>query len=110
MCGPASGSPTVVVVQSTHDGKSDHLLACVVRGESRSARFWYLLLHPLVWPCLVEVDHIGMEHALKLLLLQDEQVVQTFLTNATQETLTDGIGSWRMNGRFEHLNACTGYF
>ena len=29
-----SGSPAVVMVQSTHDWKSDHLLACLMRGKS----------------------------------------------------------------------------
>ena len=29
--------------------------------------------------CLVEVDHIGSEHALKLPLLQDQQVVTSLL-------------------------------
>jgi hypothetical protein len=33
-CGPASGCPAVVMVQSTHDWKSDHLLACLMRGKS----------------------------------------------------------------------------
>jgi hypothetical protein len=33
-CGPASGSPLIVMVQSTHDRKSDDLLACLVRGKS----------------------------------------------------------------------------
>jgi hypothetical protein len=32
--GPASGSPAVVMVHSTHDWKSDHLLACLMRGKS----------------------------------------------------------------------------
>jgi hypothetical protein len=31
--GPASGSPAVVMVQPTQDRKSDHLLACVMRGK-----------------------------------------------------------------------------
>ena len=32
--GPASGCPAVVMVQPTHDWKSDHLLACLMRGKS----------------------------------------------------------------------------
>ena len=55
--------------------------------------------------CLVEVAHIGIEHALELLLLQDQQVVQAFLPHTPQKSLTDGIGSWGMIGRFEDLNA-----
>ena len=33
-CGPALGCPAVVMVQSTNDWKSDHLLACLMRGKS----------------------------------------------------------------------------
>ncbi len=55
--------------------------------------------------CLVEVGHIRIEHALELLLLKDQQVVQTFLSDTPQETLTNGIGSWRMNRRLENLDA-----
>jgi hypothetical protein len=32
--GPASGSPVVVMVESTHDWKSDHLIACLMRRKS----------------------------------------------------------------------------
>jgi hypothetical protein len=31
--GPASGCPAVVMVQPTHDWKSDHLLACLMSGQ-----------------------------------------------------------------------------
>ena len=55
-------------------------------------------------PCLVEVHDIGIEHALELLLLKNQQMVQAFLSNAPQEPLTDGIGSWRMIGGFEQLD------
>ncbi len=34
ICSTASGCPAVVMVQSTHDWTSDHLLACVTRGKS----------------------------------------------------------------------------
>src|SRR5215831_3551302 len=34
---PVSGCPAVVMVESTHDRKSDHLLACVTRGHGWSA-------------------------------------------------------------------------
>jgi hypothetical protein len=56
--------------------------------------------------CLVEVGHIHIEHPLELLLLEDQQVVQTFLPYTPQEALADGIGSGCMLGRFENLN-CT---
>ena len=55
--------------------------------------------------CLVEVGHIGIEHALELLLLQDQQMIQAFLTNTSHEAFTDRIGAWRMNRRCEQLDA-----
>ena len=45
-----------------------------------------------------------MEHALELLLMQDQQVVQAFLSDAPQKAFADGIGAFRMIGRFEDLD------
>ena len=61
--GPASGCPLVVMVQPTYSGNSDHSVACMMRGKSRSARFRNLLRHPLMRSRLVEVGHIVIEHA-----------------------------------------------
>jgi hypothetical protein len=41
--------------------------------------------------CSVEVGHIGIEHALELPLMQDQQMVQAFLSDTPQETLTDAL-------------------
>jgi hypothetical protein len=49
-----------------------------------------------------------MEHALELLLAEDQQVVQACLSDAPQIAFADGIGSWCMNGDFEHLNPTGG--
>jgi len=56
-------------------------------------------------PCLVEVGHIGMEDALELLLLKDQQVVQACLSDAPQEAFADRIGSWCVIGGPEQLDA-----
>src|SRR5262249_30272017 len=85
--GPPSGSPVVVMVQSTHDRKSNHFAPCILRGRSRSAPFRNLLRNPLMRPCLLEVGHIGLEDALELPLLQDQQVVQTVLPHTPGEAL-----------------------
>ena len=103
--GPASGYPLVVMVQPTHDRKSDHLVPCIPRGRNRSAPFRHLLLDPLMRSCLVEVCHIRIEHAVELPLMQDQQVVQTFLPYTPQEAFADRIGSWRMIRCFENLDA-----
>ncbi len=34
-------------------------------------------------------------------LMQDQQVVQAFLPNTPQKAFADGVGSFRMNRRFE---------
>ena len=52
-----------------------------------------MLLEALMGSCLVEVGHIGIEHAMELPLMQNQQVVQTFLPYAPQEALADRIGS-----------------
>ena len=56
-------------------------------------------------PCLVKVRHIRLEHALELPLLQDQQVVQAFLPYTPQKAFADGVGAFRVNRRFEQLDA-----
>jgi hypothetical protein len=102
--GPASGDPLIVMVQPTHDRKSYHLVPCILSARNRSALFRYLLRNALMGPCPVEVGHIGIEHALELLLAVNHQVVQAFLSDAPHEAFADGIGSGFMNRRFEDLN------
>ena len=46
--GPVSGCPAVVMVESTHDRKSNHFAPCILRGRNRSAPFRYPLRNPLV--------------------------------------------------------------
>jgi len=99
----------VVTAEPTHDRKSDHLVPCILRGRNRSASLRDLLLNPLMRSCLVEVGHILIEHALELLLAGDQQMVETFLSDASQIAFTDRIGSWSMIRGFENLNPCAGY-
>jgi hypothetical protein len=93
------------MVQPTHDRKSDHLIVCILRGKNRSEQFRYLLRNPLMGSCLVEVGHIGIEHALELLLLQDEQMIEALTSHTAQEAFTDGIGSRGVIRRFDNLDA-----
>ncbi len=101
---PASGSPVVVMVQSSHDRNGNHLVACILSARNRSALFRDLLPNPLMRPCLVEVRDVRIEHALELLLLKDQQVVEAFLPDAPQEAFTDSIGSRCMIRCFENLD------
>jgi hypothetical protein len=84
---PSSGSTVVVMVQSTHDRNGNHFAPCILRGRNRSALFWDLLLNPLMGSCPVEVHYILLEHALELLLLKNQHVVQAFLPYTPQEAL-----------------------
>ena len=56
-------------------------------------------------PGSVEVVHIGVEHALELLLMQDEQMVEALTSDTTEEALADRIRSRGMIRRFENLDA-----
>ena len=100
-----SGYPLVVMVEPTHYRNSDHLVPCILRGRSRSAPFRNLLLNTLMRSCQVEVHHILIEHALELLLAEDQQMVKAFLSYTPQIAFADRIGSWCMKGRFENLNS-----
>jgi hypothetical protein len=99
-----SGYPLVVMVEPTQYRNSDHLVTCMLRVNSRSARFRKLLLNPLMRSFPVEVPHILIEHALQLLLVEDQQMVKAFLSHTPQETFADRIGSWSMKRRFENLD------
>jgi len=102
---PASGSPVVVMVQSSHDRNGNHFAPDILRGRNQSVPFRDLLLDALMRSCLVEVAHIRIEDALELPLMKDQQLIQAFLSGTPQEALADGIGSWGVIGRFEYLDA-----
>ena len=57
-----------------------------------------------MWSCPVEVRHIHIEHALELLLMEDEQVVKAFLSHTPQEAFADRIGSGSVIRCFKNLN------
>ena len=50
----------------------------VLESKSRHRRFWKLLLDALVWSSLVEVQDIGLEEAVELFLMEDQEMIQTF--------------------------------
>jgi hypothetical protein len=62
-CFTDSGYPLVVMVEPTHYRNGDQLVSCMMRGNSRSARFRNLLPNPLMGSRPVEVGHILIEHA-----------------------------------------------
>ncbi len=54
---------------------------------------------------LIEVLDIGSKDTLQLLLVKDEQVIETLASHTSQKAFTDGIGSWRVIRRFQDLDA-----
>jgi hypothetical protein len=57
---------------------------------------WDVLFDALMRPDLVEVLDIGTKDTMQLLLLQDEQVIETLSPHTAQKPFTDGIGAWRL--------------
>ena len=55
-------------------------------------------------PGPVEVVHIRIEHALELLLMQDEQMIEALTPYTAQEPLTAGIRARGVIRSFENLN------
>ena len=64
-----------------------------------------MLPNPLMRSRLVEVGDIPIEHAVELPLIEDQQMVETFLPHTPQEALADRIGSRSVIGCFEDLDA-----
>src|SRR5260370_14061193 len=64
-----------------------------------------LLLDPLMRPGPVEVVYVCIEDALELLLLQDEQMIETFATHTAQKPFTHGIGARRAIRGFQNLDS-----
>ena len=55
--------------------------------------------------CPVEVHRILIQNTLELFLLKDQQMVEAFLPHTSQEAFADGVGAFRLNRRFEQLDA-----
>ncbi len=64
------------MVEPTQDREGEELAPCLMCWHGSSFRLRNLLLDALVRSCLVEVVHIRVEHALELLLMEDEQMIE----------------------------------
>ncbi len=92
-------------MQSTQDWQGEDLTSLVIQRNRLPISFWDLLSDSLMWSGLIEVLDIGTQETMQLLLLQDEQVIETLATHAAQKAFTDGIGPWCVVGRFQYLDA-----
>jgi hypothetical protein len=61
-------------------------------------------MNTLMWSCPIEVRPILIEHALELLLVEDQEGIETFATNAAEKPFTDGIRSWGLIRRSEQFD------
>jgi hypothetical protein len=77
----------------------------VLESKNLLCRLWKLLLDTLVWSGLVEVQDIGLEEAVELFLVQDQEMIQAFSPHAPSKAFTDGIRLWRSIRSSKHLDA-----
>ncbi len=91
-------------MQPTQDWQGEDLGIISMWRNRPTIPFWNLLLNALMWPRLIEVLDISTQDTLQLLLLEDEQVIQTLASHTAQKAFTDGIGSRGVIRRFENLD------
>jgi hypothetical protein len=68
-------------------------------------RLWNLLPDALMWPGSVEGVYIGAQYPLELLLMENEQVIETLATHTSEKALTHGIRSRGVIRCFENFYA-----
>jgi hypothetical protein len=89
---------------TTQDREGHDLAAiCMICLHWPSLWLWYLLPDPLMRPGSVKVLHIGNEHPVELLLLQDEQMIEAFTPHACEKSFTGRIRSRSVIWYVEHL-------
>jgi hypothetical protein len=57
-----------------------------------------------VRPRPIKIRNVVHEDAAQVLLVQDQQVIQTFAPDAPQESFARRIGPWSLDRRAQHLN------
>ena len=90
----------VVVVQPVEDENCD---------ESSSPQPGWLgpdalrnpLPNPLVWPRSVEIPDVFLDHAMKLRVPNNQEVIKAFYPHAPYEPFADRVGLWSAVGGLE---------
>ena len=88
------------MVEPTQDREGEDLAALGIWWQW----LWSLLLDALMRPGSVEAVPIRVEHALELLLMQDEQMIEALTPYTAEEPLTDGIRARDVIRSFKNLN------
>lgn len=102
------GRSLVIVVQSTHHRNCNQMVRLV---RWRYRKHWQnrnLLLDPLMRSGMIEVLFIRHEKSGELLLMENEEVIQTFSPYTPQKAFTDGVRLWSPVRRSKDLNATGG--
>ncbi len=68
-------------------------------------RNWSLLSKSLMWTGSVVIVNVFLEHTSKMTLVQDEQLIQAFLTNRADPAFGHGIGFRRSKGSTNNFKA-----
>ena len=92
-------------MQSTQHWQAEDLAILSMWRTRLPIPFWDLLVDALMWPSSIEVLDIGMKDAVKLLLLQDEQMTETISPHTAQKPFTDRIGLGSVIWGLEQLDA-----
>ncbi len=93
------------MVQSTQDRAGDDRTTILIWWNDPIMRFGNLLPDALMRSGTIEVLHVGAQHPLELLLMQDKQMIETLATNTSQKALADSIRSRGPIGCCENLNS-----
>ncbi len=92
------------MMESTQNGEGENLATFVIWWIWYDVRFWYLLLDPLMRTGLVEGMNIRVEYALELLLMEDEQMIETLSPHTSKKAFTNSIRSGCLRRCFENLD------
>src|SRR5439155_25249367 len=77
------------------------------RWWSWTLRFRRLELQRTMWPLRVVVIDVDAQHALEVAAIEDQQPVETFRANGSDEALRDGVRLRRPHGRFHDPDPLT---
>jgi hypothetical protein len=95
---------SIVMMEPTQDRKGEDLSAFGIWWHWHSLWLWNLLFDPLMRSSSVEVVHICSQHPVKLLLMEDEQMIEALTSYTSQEPFTGGIRSRCIIRGFENLD------
>jgi len=90
------------MMEPTQDWEGEDLATCLMCRHCSGFLLRNLLMDALMRPGSVEVVYICVEHPVELLLLQDEQMIESLMPHTAQEAFTDRIGSRCSDFRHHH--------